>query len=80
MEVEGKIRGRAMSRIDQAVAEQLKKGQDNFKVKLLDPMRKLNLEPTAVDMETTNGGDCPLSTRRSRTTGLAHPAAPSARR
>lgn len=53
MEVEGKIRGRAVSRIDQAVAEQLKKGQENFKVKLLEPMRKLNLEPTAVDMETT---------------------------
>ncbi len=52
-EVEGKIRGRAISRIDQAVAEQLKKGQENFKVKLLEPMRKLNLEPTAVDMETT---------------------------
>lgn len=53
-EVEGKIRGRATSRIDQAVAEQLKKGQQNFKVKLLEPMRKLNLEPTAVDMETTH--------------------------
>jgi hypothetical protein len=53
MEVEGKIRGRATNRIDQAVAEQLKKGQENFKVKLLEPMRKLNLEPTAVDMETT---------------------------
>jgi hypothetical protein len=54
MEVEGKIRGRATSRIDQAVAEQLQKGQQNFKVKLLEPMRKLNLEPTAVDMETTH--------------------------
>jgi hypothetical protein len=54
MEVEDKIRGRATSRIDQAVAEQLKKGRDNFKTKLLEPMRKLNLEPTAVDMGTTN--------------------------
>ncbi|WP_254512112.1 hypothetical protein [Anatilimnocola floriformis] len=53
-EVEGKIRGRATTRIDQAVAEQLKKGQENFKVKLLEPMRKLNLEPAPVDMETTN--------------------------
>lgn len=53
-EVEGKIRGRATNRIDQAVAEQLKKGQENFKVKLLEPMRKLQLEPAAVDMETTN--------------------------
>ena len=53
-EVEGKIRGRATSRIDQAVAEQLRKGQENFRVKLLEPMRKLKLEPTAVDLETTH--------------------------
>ena len=53
-EVEGKIRGRATTRIDQAVAEQLKKGQENFRVKLLEPLRKLNLEPAPVDMETTN--------------------------
>jgi hypothetical protein len=54
MEVEGKIRGRATTRIDQAVAQQLQKGQANFNEKLLEPMRKLALEPTAVDMETTN--------------------------
>lgn len=54
LEVEGKIRGRATTRIDQAVHEQLKKGQANFNEKLLEPMRKLALEPTAVDMETTN--------------------------
>lgn len=53
VEVEGKIQGRATSRIDQAVAEQLQKGKENFQVKLLEPMRKLQLEPTAVDMETT---------------------------
>ncbi|WP_145084870.1 hypothetical protein [Anatilimnocola aggregata] len=54
LEVEGKIQGRATSRIDQAVAEQLKKGKENFQTKLLEPMRKLQLEPTAVDMETTH--------------------------
>jgi hypothetical protein len=54
LEVEGKIRGRATTRIDQAVAQQLQKGQANFNEKLLEPMRKLALEPTAVDMETTN--------------------------
>jgi hypothetical protein len=54
MEVEGKIRGKASSRVDQAVAEQLRKGQANFNEKLLEPMRRLSLEPTAVDMETTN--------------------------
>ncbi len=54
MEVQGKIQGRATTRIDQAVAEQLKKGQDNFQVKLLEPLRKLSLEPAPVDMETTH--------------------------
>ncbi|WP_425616665.1 hypothetical protein NA78x_000317 [Anatilimnocola sp. NA78] len=54
LEVEGKIQGRATSRIDQAVAEQLQKGKANFQTKLLEPMRKLQLEPTAVDMETTH--------------------------
>jgi hypothetical protein len=53
LEVQGKIQGRATSRIDQAVAEQLQKGKENFQTKLLEPMRKLQLEPTAVDMETT---------------------------
>jgi hypothetical protein len=35
------------------VRQKLEQGKRDFQTKLLDPLQKLNLEPTAVDMETT---------------------------
>jgi hypothetical protein len=52
-EVEGKIIWRATSQLDREVAEKLAKSKRDLQTKLLDPLRKLELEPTAVDMETT---------------------------
>jgi hypothetical protein len=52
-EVEGKIVGRASGQLDREVALKLQEGQKNFQVKLLDPLRQLKLDPTAVDMQTT---------------------------
>jgi hypothetical protein len=52
-EVEGKIVDRASSQLDREVALKLQEGQRNFQLKLLDPLRQLKLEPTAVSMETT---------------------------
>jgi hypothetical protein len=52
-EVEGKIIGRATTELDRAVAERLEKAKQDFQAKLVDPFQKLHLDPTAVDMETT---------------------------
>jgi hypothetical protein len=52
-EVEGKIVWRAASQLDREVAEKLDRSKRDFQAKMIDPLRKLNLEPTAVDMETT---------------------------
>ena len=52
-EVEGKIIGRASSQLDRELAEKLDKAKKDFQVKMLDPLQKLHLDPTAVDMETT---------------------------
>ncbi len=53
VEVEGKIVLRATSQLDTQVAERLEKTKQDFQTKILKPLRELNLEPTAVDMETT---------------------------
>lgn len=53
MEVESRIVGRATSKLDQEVADRLQKAKVDFQNKLLSPLQKLDLDPTAVDMETT---------------------------
>jgi hypothetical protein len=53
VEVEGKIIVRATSQLDREVANKLELAKRDFQVKMVDPLRKLHLEPTAVDMETT---------------------------
>jgi hypothetical protein len=52
-EVEGKIVGRATTQLDAQVERQLEKSKQDFQVKVLKPLRELNLDPTAVEMETT---------------------------
>jgi len=52
-EVESKIVGRASGQLDREVAVKLQEGQKNFQVKVLDPLRELKLDPTAVSMQTT---------------------------
>lgn len=53
VEVEGKIIIRATSQLDREVAQKLEQGKRDIQTKLLEPLQKLNLEPTAVDLETT---------------------------
>ena len=45
---------RATSQLDQEVAQRLEQSKQDIQVKLLKPLRDLNLEPTAVDMQTTS--------------------------
>jgi hypothetical protein len=52
-EVEGKIILQATSQLDREVAMQLEKGKREFQTKLVAPFAQLNLEPTAVSLETT---------------------------
>lgn len=52
-EVEGKISYRASAELDKQVAEKLEKGKQDFQRQMVQPLQKLHLEPTAVDMETT---------------------------
>ncbi|HUE70026.1 MAG TPA: hypothetical protein VMP01_03985 [Pirellulaceae bacterium] len=52
-EVEGKISYRASAELDRQVAERLEKGKQDFQRQLVRPLQELQLEPTAVDMETT---------------------------
>ncbi|MCI0360008.1 MAG: hypothetical protein L0211_16140 [Planctomycetaceae bacterium] len=52
-EVAGKIVWRASSQLDREVAEKLEKAKRDLQAKLIDPLQRLDLEPTAVDMETT---------------------------
>lgn len=53
-EVESKIINRATTQLDREVAERLQNAKRDLQVKLIDPLRKLDLDPTAVDMETTD--------------------------
>jgi hypothetical protein len=53
VEVEGKIVVRATSQLDREVAQKIEQAKQDFQTKLVKPLRDLNLEPTAVDMETT---------------------------
>jgi hypothetical protein len=52
-EVEGRIIWRASSQLDREVAAKLEQSKRDLQARLIDPLRKLDLEPTAVDMETT---------------------------
>ncbi len=52
-EVENKIINRAAGTLDQQVAERIEKAQAEFKRLLVSPLQKLHLDPTAVDLETT---------------------------
>ncbi len=53
IEIEGKIVIRATSQLDREMSQNLERAKRDLQAKLVDPLRKLNLEPTAVDMETT---------------------------
>lgn len=53
VEVEGRIVWRATSQLDREVAQKLEQSKRDFQTKLVQPLRKLDLEPTAVDLETT---------------------------
>lgn len=53
VEVESKIIGRATSQLDSQVEKQLEKSKQDFQVKVIKPLRELNLDPTPVEMETT---------------------------
>jgi hypothetical protein len=52
-EIESKISTKAEERLDREVAEKLVQAERNFQEKFLAPLEKLNLEPTPVQMETT---------------------------
>ncbi len=52
-EVEGKISYRASSELDKQVSDRLERGKQDFQRQLVQPLQQLQLEPTAVDMETT---------------------------
>lgn len=52
-EVEGKIVWRATSQLDREVTAKIEQSKRDFQTKIVDPLRDLDLEPTAVDMETT---------------------------
>jgi hypothetical protein len=52
-EVEGKIIHRAAGTLDEQVAERIDKAKAEFQRKLVSPLQKLQLDPTAVDLETT---------------------------
>lgn len=52
-EVEGKIINRAASELDEKVTARLEQAKKDFQSKLLAQLQQLQLDPTAVDMETT---------------------------
>lgn len=52
-EVENKISQRAQSTLDQQVAARMEQARRDFQTKLLDPLRKLKVDPTPVEFETT---------------------------
>lgn len=52
-EIEERISSRASARLNDEVDKQLAQAQREFQTKFLDPLDRLNLEPTPVDMETT---------------------------
>jgi hypothetical protein len=53
-EVEGRIVGRATSQLDREVAQKLEQAKRDLQLKMFEPLRQLNLEPAAVDLETTS--------------------------
>ncbi len=53
-EVEGKLARRASQRLDDEVHRRLEQAEDDFQTKIYDPLDRLHLNPTAIDMETTD--------------------------
>lgn len=53
LEVENKIVNRAAGTLDQQVAERIEKAKEEIENKLMAQLKKLRLDPTAVDLETT---------------------------
>lgn len=53
LEVEHKIINRASGTLDQQVAERIEKAKAEFQSKILAQLQQLQLEPTAIDLETT---------------------------
>jgi len=52
-EISEKISQRASQRLDQEIDQRVVQAEREFKQKLITPLDRLNLEPTPVDMETT---------------------------
>jgi hypothetical protein len=52
-EVRGKVAARAESKFDHEVHRQLAQAEQEFVSKIYDPLVRLRLEPTAVDLQTT---------------------------
>lgn len=52
-EVEGKIVGRAQTQLDREVTQRLEKARTELQSRLLTPLQKLDLDPTAIALETT---------------------------
>jgi hypothetical protein len=52
-EVEGKLAGRASQRLDDHVHQKLEQAENEFQKKIYDPLDRLRLNPTAIDLETT---------------------------
>lgn len=52
-EVEGKIVGRAQTQLDREVTQRLEKARQELQTRLLTPLQKLDLDPTAIALETT---------------------------
>ena len=53
-EVEDRVRLLARSRLDEAVERELRRAEDFLENKLLQPLRTLQLDPTPVEMQTTD--------------------------
>jgi hypothetical protein len=53
VEVESRIVGRATSQLDREVGQRLEQAKRDFQARMVEPLRRLEVEPTAVDLETT---------------------------
>jgi len=77
-EVEAKVSSRARCRFDAEIAPRLAKAEASFREKVIAPLDRLSLEPTAMSMETTTERLC-LRARLAGTDQLgAHTARPQA--
>ena len=51
--MQGRVETQASARFDQEVQKSLAKAEKEYHTRLLKPLQELGLQPTAVDMETT---------------------------